>query len=256
MWMSHQEYHRVVSLAHSSFSPLSMKGNFSQQTLCYDCLLFRMTNSTSDSTLLQQGLSFSELSETTWQRHFNSGKCTVIPITPNKRKPCSALDIPQPPWAESRNHKFIQLLIGVTINKYLTCPCHSSQRQQSSWLLAAKLPDLHPWGSSSYQQNHHHTCHRVCINSLGHAQPERHSSVKKNCNAGSTVILDRPQVGESGTANTLQPTHYAVHDQQQHRWRQQTAVPQAGWPKDKRSTETVTRENNTSSALQLIAQRL
>ena len=103
----------------------------------------------------------------------------VIPITPNKRKPCSALDIPQPPWAESRNHKLSQLLIGVTINRYLTCPFHSRQRQQSSWLLAAKLPDLHPWGSSSYQQNHRNSCHRVCVNSLGHAQPERHSSVKK-----------------------------------------------------------------------------
>lgn len=152
-----------------------------------------MTNSTSDSTLLQQGLSSSELSETTWQRHFNSGKCTVIPITPNKRKPCSALDIPQPPWAESRNHKLSQLLIGVTINKYLTCPFHSRQREQSSWLLAAKLPDLHPWGSSSYQQNNRYSCHRVCVNSLGHAQPERHSSIKKTATQAAQSYLTDPK---------------------------------------------------------------
>ena len=32
--------------------------------------------------------------------------------------------------------------LGITINKHLTRPFHSRQRQQSSWLLAAKLADL------------------------------------------------------------------------------------------------------------------
>ena len=183
----------LLFLAYINDLPDSLKSS-DARLFADDSLLYLTVNGAKENEQLQEDLSALEEWERVWQMSFNPSKCSVIRITPDKKKSKKVFQSTYNLHNQVLEVTDASNYLGVKVTVDLTWSSHITEvagKANRSWFFAAKFQGMYKGSKNSHLHHNGQTSARLRLYSLGSTSTRRHKDSGTSTTSSRQICVQR-----------------------------------------------------------------